>query len=347
MADSKALRIFIVADFYRGSSSWELAEGLSMIGWDVHIFDLRTFTTDWRSLPLRVLRRLITPLIVKDIHAALLKQCQLIRPNYVLNLKGMFFDNTLIHELRQTGAKLFMFYPDLYFKHKGVDVTTFPRYDGIATAKSFQIRYFREHCPQTRVTYIPHGYSETVHKPVRDHIFEHDYRSDVGYVGNYSFYKEQWLDELATRLPNVSMFIAGGGWMERCQSRRLRPAILGHALFGAPLCEAIQYSRINIAVHWGPVDNGWQDLTSTRTFEIPACKGFMLHVDNEEVRSLYKVGSEIDVFETPQGLATKVAFYLKTPERRRDMIEAAFRRAVPSYGIRARARELAAFLSNP
>ena len=36
------------------------------------------------------------------------------------------------------------------------------------------------------------------------------------------------------------------------------------------------------------------DRTTTRTFEIPASGGFMLHERNEEVLSLYREGSEIN-----------------------------------------------------
>ena len=45
----------------------------------------------------------------------------------------------------------------------------------------------------------------------------------------------------------------------------------------------------------------WKDLVSTRTFEIPACKGFMLHVDNSEVREFF------ETFHNTYRLFTKLA----------------------------------------
>ena len=104
----------------------------------------------------------------------------------------------------------------------------------------------------------------------------------------------------------------------------------------------VQSSRINVAVHMGPIKpGGWEDLVSTRTFEIPACKGFMLHVDNEEIRSLFEVGEEIDVFANEDELVEKIAYYLARPGLRYRMIERAYARCVPAYGYDARAKVIA------
>jgi hypothetical protein len=95
----------------------------------------------------------------------------------------------------------------------------------------------------------------------------------------------------------------------------------------------------------GPADaSGWQDLVSTRSFEIPACKGFMLHVDNPEIRQLYDVGSEIDVFSSEEDLCAKITFYLEHESIRKTMIEKAYKRCVPSYSYDQRAKEIASLI---
>ncbi len=96
----------------------------------------------------------------------------------------------------------------------------------------------------------------------------------------------------------------------------------------------------------GQVSSDWADMVSTRTFEIPACRGFMLHVDNEEIREFYKPGVEIDVFASPEELADKIKFYLRRPDLRAKMIERAFQRCVPNYSYIARARYISSFLLN-
>lgn len=89
---------------------------------------------------------------------------------------------------------------------------------------------------------------------------------------------------------------------------------------------------------------GWQDLTSARTFEIPACKGFMLHIDNEEVRGLFTPGEEIDVFNDVDELCAKIESYLAHDEEREAMIEPAYRRCVPAYSYDERARVISEWI---
>ena len=113
------------------------------------------------------------------------------------------------------------------------------------------------------------------------------------------------------------------------------------------MADLVQRSRINVAVNGRPSDpRGWFDCVSTRTFEIPACKGFMLHEDNEEVRGLYEAEREIGVFEGAEQLCEKVEFYLERPAVRAEILERGHLRAVPSYSYYERAREIAAIAAN-
>jgi spore maturation protein CgeB len=84
---------------------------------------------------------------------------------------------------------------------------------------------------------------------------------------------------------------------------------------------------------------------SIRTFEIPACKGFMLHIDNDEIRTVYDVGREIDVFATPAELAKKIEYYLANPSKRGAMVESAYTRCVPAYSYRSRAEAILSAVS--
>jgi spore maturation protein CgeB len=111
--------------------------------------------------------------------------------------------------------------------------------------------------------------------------------------------------------------------------------------------QLVSAAKINLAIHMGTADgSGWQDLVSTRSFELPACKGFMLHVDNEEIRQLYDVGQEIDVFSSADDLCEKIRFYLDNDSIRLQMVEKAYHRCVPAYSYDQRARGIAKFIEN-
>ena len=175
---------------------------------------------------------------------------------------------------------------------------------------------------------------------------EADYRADVLHAGNHSASKQRWIEGAVDAVPEATFHLVGNRWRENAAGRPLaRCSALGERV-AVSYAEAIQMARINIAVHMGPTASGWEDLVSTRTFEIPACGGFMLHIDNDEVREFFKPGVEIDVFSTPEELADKIRFYLTRPELRMQMIERAHARCVPAYGYAARAREIADILAS-
>jgi spore maturation protein CgeB len=48
-----------------------------------------------------------------------------------------------------------------------------------------------------------------------------------------------------------------------------------------------------------------------RTFDIPACAGFMLHEYSDEVVGFFKPGKEIDTFNSVEECSDKIQYYLK------------------------------------
>jgi spore maturation protein CgeB len=119
-------------------------------------------------------------------------------------------------------------------------------------------------------------------------------------------------------------------------------------LVGDHFARVVEHSRINLAVHHGDAGSahGWEDKVSTRTFEIPACGGFMLHVDNDEVRSLYEPGREIDTFSGEEQLLERIAYYLANEQQRATLKEAAYARCVPAYSLTERAAAVAGTMTN-
>ena len=213
----------------------------------------------------------------------------------------------------------------------------------IVTTKTYQIDYLKEHYPNISVEYVPHGYVPHVHQTLYTDLQEHDYQRDILYAGNHSSYKEEFLENLYTRLENPDLMITGPNWQGK-GSGDLADCIDTIQRRNALYADIMQRSRINVAIFAGPLVHGWQDLVSTRTFEIPAAGGFMLHIDNDEIRSFYTVGTEIDVFNNPEECAEKIRFYLARPELRARMIRQSYDRTVPAYSYVDRANQIIALL---
>ena len=328
-------------DFRAGTSERGLADGFRRLGWAVHEVDRRNFGFGGRR---SLVSRGVTRLMRKGDEAAyrkgVLELCHDLRPDMLFSVKGVGLTRDLLQQARQEGARTSIYYPDLTFNHANVDMESFDQYDLFVTTKSFQVPWLRERLGAGRVAYVPHGYSDAIHQPEVNGVDEQDYRADVLYAGNHSPYKQHWLQQLIDIGPGTDLAIAGNRWREQRPCLQLpAQAFLGE-LQGVGYCRAIQLARINVAFHFGPTDSDWQDLVSTRTFEIPACGGFMLHIDNEEVREFFEPGREIDVFSTAEELHDKITFYLSRPELRRKMIEQASARSVPAYGYVQRAAQI-------
>ncbi len=333
-------RIVLAAEFWFGATGSGLAHGLRKQGWDVHELDMQSFFLQRGSLPARLAARLMRRWSVHAYNAAILQAVDEMRAHAFLTVKGLWLLPETLRQIAARSVASVMYYPDFHFEYDGLDQATFPLYDLFLTTKSFQLDHLRKLLDPSRVALVHHGYSDLVYYPRCEAVQEADYAADVTYVGNYTPAKERWLRSIAERLSDARLSVVGHFW-ENVQDAALRRRLLGFGLSGDFYARMIQLSRINIAIHGGPrAPGGWEDVVSTRTFEIPACKGFMLHIDNAEVRTLFEAGREIDVFASEDELIDKITYYLARPELRRQMIERAYARCVPAYGYAARTKAI-------
>jgi len=147
---------------------------------------------------------------------------------------------------------------------------------------------------------------------------------------------------VADALPHLTMRVVGHRWSDYADGTALEPAVAGAAFSGDYYAAEIANAKIVLAFHMSPdPTTGYADLVSTRSFEIPASGGFMLHVENPEIRSLYDVPNEIDTFTGLDDLVTKIRYWLDHPEERAAVAARGHARAVPAYSYTERGLEIA------
>lgn len=335
-------RILLASEFWFGSTADGIAHGLRKLGWDVFPVDTSRHFLHSCSLGLRLLSRAVQRMSVASYNAAILEAIETLRPRAFLTVKGIYLTPDTLEKIRYRGVMTINYYPDYHFDYAGLDQQTLGLYDRVFTTKSFQLAFLEARLGPNRIGFLDHGYSSLVHYPRVERVAEPDFVADCAYVGNYSPPKARWLEAVVRELPAVKLTIIGNGWAGPMRNTALETSVAGHVLLGDFYSRFLQHVRINLAFHSGPSgSNNWQDLVSTRTFEIPACKGFMLHIDNDEVRALFDPGKEIDVFATEEQLCEKISYYLARPDIRQEMIKCAYARCVPAYSYDARAEVVA------
>ncbi len=339
-----ARRILFVSEFWEGATASGLAHGLRALGHDIETLDYRDYLMRFGPTLLgRIAARLAFGRLIAAFNRAVVQTARQSPPDIFLTVKGTFISADTLAELRRLGIVCVNFYPDVAFAHPGLSEAALKAYDLLVTTKAFQMEWLAENLEPGRAAFVAHGYSADVHVPVDVPQTDADYDWDICYIGNASPYKRDWLARICSAHAGRKIAVVGHRWHRPEFRNHLAGATLLPPLHGRDYARLASRSRINLSFHYGPHGpQGWEDKVSTRSFELPACKGFMLHIDNDEIRSLYDVGQEIDVFATPEQLFERIGHYLDEPDTRRAMIEAAYARAVPAYSLDARAAELMA-----
>jgi spore maturation protein CgeB len=170
-----------------------------------------------------------------------------------------------------------------------------------------------------------------------------DYGHDVTVVASRTPYKELLLSELLRHRPNLDLHIYGSRW-ETSRSAELRSHIRGIPIYGSQYAKAVRAARICLGIMSGKVEDVSQgDETTTRTFEIPACGGFMLHERTPELLELYEEGQEVACFGSVEELASKIDYYLNRPEQRNAIARAGHARCVPAYSYDNRVKAILSY----
>jgi spore maturation protein CgeB len=335
----------MTGEFWRGSTGLGLADGFRAMGWAVQEIDIgRYYPALGNSFADKAIRRSIATRSLRAFRAAILEACDALKPDVFLTIKGTAITAQMLDRIRVAAQTTAVFYPDVHFGHPDLDLETLGRFDRLITTKTFQLAHLCERFGADRIAYVPHGFASSVHRPLHTPMDETAYQADLQHVGTCSPSKLHWMSYLQTAIPEATLRLIGAGWARATEGTNLTSSVVASSLVNCAYTDALQTARINVAVLFGANDGGWQDNVSTRSFEIPACGGFMLHVDNDEVREFFTPGHEIDVFSTPDELADKARFYLDRPELRATMISRAYQRCMPAYSYDTRAREILAII---
>jgi spore maturation protein CgeB len=327
------MRILAACENWQGSCAFACADAMRRSGHSVTIVSQEGFLpVGWRSVPLRGLRQLLTRVLAREYGAQLLREARALQPDLFFAFKGTDVSRSLVEQIKALGAAAINYYPDVSFTAHGSEIpAAMPAYDWVFTTKSYGVADMKRVLGVERVSFLAHGYDRQIHVPVLlDAVDEAMYACDAAFIGTWSLKKQQLLDGLVARCPGIDLKIWGAQWQRAPAS--LSRYVMRREVIGREYAKAIAATSINIAIlSEARAEASSGDRSTTRTFEIPACGGFMLHERTTEADALFKEGEECAMFEGADELAAKVTHYLAQPEERRRIAEEGHDRAVTSH----------------
>ena len=176
-----------------------------------------------------------------------------------------------------------------------------------------------------RVELCYRSYDPSFHQPVS--LSEADakrYAADIGFVGTYEDSREKYIAYLIQH--NIPVSITGDGWPKGKYWNIIKPHYRGPSVYGDPYIKTL--NGMKIALHF--LRHANRDEQDSRTFEIPACKVFMLAESSDLHLSFFKNGEEAVFFDSKETLLEKVNYYLQHEEEARSIAAHGYERAIRS-----------------
>lgn len=176
-------------------------------------------------------------------------------------------------------------------------------------------------------TYLMITADPLYHHPVE--ISTEDVRrlgADVVFVGNYADERRaKYLEQLCRDRYNILIY--GNGWHKLPKNSCLRSndRIRG-GVYREDMARVMGSSKIVVAFMRERND----EKIGCRTYEIPLCRGFMLHERTKEAEQLLTPGVDADFFGSYEEFKEKIDFYLAHPELRQKIAQAGYERILNS-----------------
>jgi len=140
-----------------------------------------------------------------------------------------------------------------------------------------------------------------------------DYKYEVLFIGSYENIRFEYLNFIAKN--NIQVSIFGNGW-ENINAHDDNLIIYNKAVLKSEYVNAIQSAKINISFLRKIQD----DQQTMRTYEIPACGGFMLTERTANHKEIFREGKECEYFESKSELLKKINLYLNNDNDRNIII---------------------------
>ena len=284
-------------------------------GWEVFHLDTSPYERWYKDRPFSIwLARLnqaflllfryylVPPRFYRDLTRALEEY----KPDVIHIDRGRAIPPSFLVRARELGGILLHFLGDdirmplcgTRYLYQGISL-----YDCLFTPRRFQVEEFLQ-LGARRAEWEPLATHPQFHYPVDLSSEDRNkYGHPVIFIGSYEAQRAEWMESIA----NLGLVIYGNGWHHLRRSSPLRKCWKGREANWEELPKIYGASRVCITF----TRKGSRDQHDSRSFEIPACKGFMLAERTDDHLEFFQDGEEFVSFDSPQQLQELACRYLK------------------------------------
>ena len=183
------------------------------------------------------------------------------------------------------------------------------------------------------IYYLPQCTDPEVYEPMCLNEKDLDiFSNDVSLIGSMYPYRLKFIQEILDLKPAIW----GKGWL-KSSDQKIIELCRGKDIRGTQKAKAISGSAISLNPHHPLNDiHG----VNRRTYDIAACRGFQLADYKVDMEKMFKLNDEIICFKTIEELKKNVEYYLKHPDERTQIAEAARQRVMREHTYDHRAKEI-------
>jgi hypothetical protein len=321
-------RILYVASLVAGETSLHRYPSLLRLKQDVVPFNLSEYSFRWGKLNALQYRYPVGPLIAR-VNAGLVDAVRAAKPDVVWFDKPLVFTVPTLNLIKETGALTVCYNQDNPFG---------PRNDGCWLQLSRIHPLIDLHCVFRKADVeryqewgknfveLQFSFDPAVHFPPPIEWSDRDRTRDVSFVGSPYEERPAFMRKLFHdyKLP---ITISGPRWNKVLTDEENKHFLRGaYYLKDDQYREAIWQSKINLAF----VTHLNEDDVAQKTFEITACRGFLLAERTATHQALFEEGKEAEFFSSAEECAEKIRYYLAHPAEREQIAHRGRERAIRS-----------------
>jgi spore maturation protein CgeB len=317
------MKIVIVGDNHFNSIPSSLKRALIALGHDVYHFDyLKEAFSEFFNIRF-IKRRVLSPVFTLRMNICLLSYIKVTKPDLVLVCKGELISKSTLLKIKKYGCFLVNWNPDSPFEPVNSSkelLKSIAVYDVYFTWSRFLMQQISAAGAKS-VKYLPFAYDPFLHYPITvDGNQTKYYGSDVVFVGTWDPERVRWLEPIS----ELGLKIWGNSWHNLAKASPLRKNWHSKAVYGIEVSKI--YNASGIVLNFLRKQN--VNSHNMRTFEVPACKGFLLTTRSAEQCEYFEENKEIACFSTIEELIDKLNYFLVHKEEAKKYAELAYKRLI-------------------